>query len=180
MKINFDKFLKRGSQLSQIILVVIATFGYFYTVVPVFEKEKLNEELLKAQNDLEKVKTNYNETYKKYRSLSVGGFVFTAGIDCTGLLEPTKPLPSLGQPLPKEVIVTINTGQCLKDTLANTDFSQSLNSKDVALLTKKVTEVASKLTKKYNTSKLDTYSSRSLFYKETRSSIQDLDSIQWD
>lgn len=49
-----DKLLSRASHIAQIILVAVAVFGYFYTVVPVYQKELLSEEI--SQNEIELIK----------------------------------------------------------------------------------------------------------------------------
>ena len=46
-----DKYLTRLSHIAQIILVAVAVFGYFYTVVPVYQKELLSENI--AQKEIE-------------------------------------------------------------------------------------------------------------------------------
>ena len=59
---NIDNLLSRGSQISQIALVFLAIFGYFYTVVPVYQKDLLSEQISEKElqlSKLEKELSNY-------------------------------------------------------------------------------------------------------------------------
>jgi hypothetical protein len=47
-----DVWLKRCADGAQVLTLGVVIFGYFYTVVPVFQKEKLQDALLKAQRRL--------------------------------------------------------------------------------------------------------------------------------
>lgn len=49
---NFENFTKLAADWAQVLMLVIVAFGYFYTVLPVFQKEQLSEEL--ARLNLEK------------------------------------------------------------------------------------------------------------------------------
>lgn len=47
-------WLESVSHLSQVAAVVLAAYGYFHTVVPVFQKEKLDEDVARLQLEQEK------------------------------------------------------------------------------------------------------------------------------
>jgi len=58
-KKGLDRFLLRSSNLAQIAVAILAIYGYFFTVVPIYQKEVLAEEIAKKQLDIDKlVKTN--------------------------------------------------------------------------------------------------------------------------
>lgn len=68
---NIDQALSRGSQLSQIALVFLAVFGYFYTVVPVYQKDLLSEQISEKElqlSQLEKELANYPEKVSDLKS----------------------------------------------------------------------------------------------------------------
>lgn len=47
-------WLESFSHLSQVLAVVLAAYGYFHTVLPVFQKEKLDEDVAKLQLEQER------------------------------------------------------------------------------------------------------------------------------
>ncbi len=51
-KKKIDIYLSRLSHLSQVLLLILAIFGYFYTILPLYQKELLTEELAKIKIDL--------------------------------------------------------------------------------------------------------------------------------
>jgi hypothetical protein len=48
---RIDQWFNRASQLSQVLLLLLGVFGYFYTVLPLYQKALLDEEI--AQKTLE-------------------------------------------------------------------------------------------------------------------------------
>lgn len=64
MPSKIDSYLNRASQASQIVLVVFAIFGYFYTVRPIYQKEILSEDIAKKE-------VEYKQLQKKERDLYI-------------------------------------------------------------------------------------------------------------
>ncbi|MEK8079420.1 hypothetical protein [Pseudomonas sp. XK-1] len=62
---NKESLLVKAAHTSQVALVVLAIFGYFYTVVPVYQKERLAEEVAKSQATLESQKLDLESNTKK-------------------------------------------------------------------------------------------------------------------
>ncbi|MCU8105162.1 hypothetical protein L5M38_11515 [Shewanella sp. SM101] len=48
-----ESILAKAAHISQVALVILAAFGYFYTVKPVYQKERLAEEVARSQAILE-------------------------------------------------------------------------------------------------------------------------------
>ncbi len=46
---SFEKFTTIFASLSQVLMLAVVVWGYFYTVVPVFQKEKLTEDLARLK-----------------------------------------------------------------------------------------------------------------------------------
>ncbi|WP_316899430.1 hypothetical protein [Pseudodesulfovibrio indicus] len=68
MKSVLDSWLERISYSAQIAVAIVAIFGYFYTVRPIYQKELLSESIAKMQlevSDLERTK----KTLEKQASL---------------------------------------------------------------------------------------------------------------
>lgn len=67
---NIDNLLSRGSQVSQIALVVLAIFGYFYTVVPVYQKDLLSEQISEKELQLSKLEKELENYPDKVANLN--------------------------------------------------------------------------------------------------------------
>lgn len=64
-----DKLLSRASHIAQIVLVAVAVFGYFYTVVPVYQKDLLSEEISQKEIELIKLKEETKSFPKAIKDL---------------------------------------------------------------------------------------------------------------
>ena len=53
---RLDLYLTRASHGAQIVLVIVAVFGYIYTVLPIYQKELLSEEIARRTIQLEGVR----------------------------------------------------------------------------------------------------------------------------
>lgn len=71
MNEHIDKYLSRSSHVAQIILVAVAVFGYFYTVVPVYQKDLLSEQISQKELELTELKTKISDFPKILESLKV-------------------------------------------------------------------------------------------------------------
>lgn len=63
-----DVFLNRLSHISQVFLVALAVFGYFYTVRPIYQKEILSEDIAKKEVELKIIQKQLDELYYQLRS----------------------------------------------------------------------------------------------------------------
>ena len=54
---RIDDWLQRGSHVAQLCLVALAIFGYFYTVRPIYQKERLDEDVARKTLELETMKS---------------------------------------------------------------------------------------------------------------------------
>lgn len=59
-KIKWDQHLNRAALLSQVFLLILAGYGYFYTVIPVYQKEIVEEKLAYAEKKLNSVEIKLN------------------------------------------------------------------------------------------------------------------------
>jgi len=65
-----DKWLGRIANASQAGLLILAAFGYFYTVVPVYQKSLLDEEIAKKTLDLQKKESELTQKSSELASLT--------------------------------------------------------------------------------------------------------------
>lgn len=56
-----ESILAKAAHISQVALVILAAFGYFYTVKPVYQKERLAEEVARSQAILENQRLELEE-----------------------------------------------------------------------------------------------------------------------
>ena len=88
-----DTYLVRLSHLSQIGLLIVAAIGYFYTVVPLYQKALLDEEIARKEIELASVKATLEENYAQLRKGIVRSYISFSGAKCTGILRrPERPL----------------------------------------------------------------------------------------
>ncbi|NRB39746.1 MAG: hypothetical protein HRU20_14985 [Pseudomonadales bacterium] len=61
---SIERYSSVLANISQVLTLFVVVFGYFYTVIPVFQKEKISEELASIQLEKDKWEIELNE-YKK-------------------------------------------------------------------------------------------------------------------
>ena len=68
-KKNLEYWFSIASNASQVLLLVLAIFGYFYTVVPVYQKELLSEKISQQElklNQLSELNIRYKDNISNY------------------------------------------------------------------------------------------------------------------
>jgi hypothetical protein len=133
-----DRWLPRIAHLSQLGLLLLAVIGYFYTVVPIYQKSVLEEqiaqkqvelkqtqvELDKKQGELKKAASDLEKSYEVVRRFEVGQFVFHTGAECSGLfrhrgeVEPLNVKRSEPRISPVEDVLKLPVTECLQENLA--------------------------------------------------------------
>lgn len=73
---DFGKYSAIVANFSQVLMLVVVVWGYFYTVVPVFQKEKITEDLARLkieksrwEQEIESYATNIQRTQEELSSL---------------------------------------------------------------------------------------------------------------
>lgn len=84
---KFDTWLQRCAQIAQITLVIAAIAGYFYSVRPIHQKQRLDEEIAQSAADLAAVQLRLQSTYVNLRKFVVFDLRRFVYVKCTGLLE---------------------------------------------------------------------------------------------
>lgn len=69
-KSGIDTFLTRASSTAQIAAVLLAGFGYFYTVIPVFQNQKLQEDNAQLQMNNAKLQADTKREEEKLEKLT--------------------------------------------------------------------------------------------------------------
>ncbi|MEW8320111.1 MAG: hypothetical protein AB2694_19185 [Candidatus Thiodiazotropha sp.] len=75
---NFDKWLSRVTSISQVVIMVLALLCFFYTVVPLYQRELVNEEFartklehIEVKNSLEASRAELSEQLEKIELLKL-------------------------------------------------------------------------------------------------------------
>jgi len=87
MMSKFDIWISRLSQLAQVGLFSLAVFGFFYTVVPIYQKEILTEAIANKELMLSELQNKIHAYNTKALNNSVEWFIIKAATKCTGMLE---------------------------------------------------------------------------------------------
>lgn len=112
-----DLFLARAANASQIGLLLLAVFGYFYTVVPVYQKSLLDEDI--AKKTLE-----FKELQRKNSEL--------AGLNMTAQATARKQYSELRALLVGE-FQTLGSRMCRLEDLAEGNFSKCMQDRVLSL-----------------------------------------------
>lgn len=150
-KPKIDLYLSRLSHLSQVGLLVIAVIGYFYTVVPLYQKSLLDEQIAQKELELKASKIALEENYREFRRGVVHSYIFYAGAECSGLFERPMKLLAIGEkPLnPIErygKIFELDVNNCLvNELLKNKKLKKILRAEDFDYLLQKVKVVGVEL-----------------------------------
>lgn len=83
----YDRWLDRAAQISQLGLLAAAVFGFYYTVIPLYEKAALDEELAKTKAELAVEVRNLADAKYRVLSMSFGSGISHSFPLCTGLLD---------------------------------------------------------------------------------------------
>lgn len=94
MNKKIDIYLNRIGQLSQILLVGFAIFGYFYTVRPVYQNASLQESIAKKEIELKDLQSKIDEIYVNLRKELIHKFVVRATYDCSPAMPLMMQAPS--------------------------------------------------------------------------------------
>ncbi|OJB01718.1 hypothetical protein BGV48_19115 [Burkholderia ubonensis] len=76
------------SHVAQVVTVALTAGGLYFTVVPLYQKAAVDEQVAKQQIKLEQLEQRVDASYKKIRKNAVRQYVFSVGIQCTGLMLP--------------------------------------------------------------------------------------------
>lgn len=146
---NLDLWISRASHLSQVGILIIAVIVYFYTVIPIYQKSILDEDIAKKTLELKLIK---NEIYVKQRRAIVSSFMLKSDFKCSGLLERPEKLLKLGEKRlsiieRNPILFDSTTSKCLADLFISSDLKGVLNKVDYKTTSKKIISISANLEK---------------------------------
>lgn len=136
--------------MSQAGLLLVTIFIYVYTVVPVYDKNKLDKEIAKKEYELAETNKQLEQNYSLLRKDVIGGYVFYVGAECTGLLRKAELPIKLGEkprnPLIRmSEVFEINISDCLNKHFKNAKSLKNLRPRDYSFLHNQIIEKSKKL-----------------------------------
>jgi len=84
---KFDTWLQRSAQIAQITLVIAAISGYFYSVRPIHQKQRLDEDIAQKTIELAAVRSRVESTYNNLRKFVVFDLRRFVYFKCTDLMD---------------------------------------------------------------------------------------------
>lgn len=145
-----DIWLPRLSHFSQFGLFAFTIGSLYFTVIPLYQKAALEEQIARKEAESKVVERAFEESYSRLRAYLVKEFVFQAGPRCTGLLTPMPPPPVLGRRTPprmsfSEEALTHNISECLSTGIEKSAGLKDLRKSDQVIFVSAVKQLGQHL-----------------------------------
>lgn len=137
--VGFDVWLQRASLIAQAGLFVITIGTLYFTVIPLYQKALLDEEIAKKQVLLEHTQADLAAAYAQVRSFTIGHFVFDASVECSGVMRPPD-----NERESFRAILDIDPATCLNKEFARVPLG-ALRPEDQTRVRAKVAEIVAEL-----------------------------------
>lgn len=134
---RWDSWLSRGASVAQIVGVALALAGLFYTVIPLYQKAAVDEQLARREMELKAVEASLTEgkaeVYRLRRDDLVRVTVRGAAEECSDSFRGFMDLPA-GEREPEEAYrlrLDVNVKDCVDRHLARAETSKQLGAADL-------------------------------------------------
>ena len=132
MKIeSFGKIVSLGGNVAQIILAAATIDAFFFTVIPLYQKAAVDEQVAKQQVKLENLEQQIRAGYERIRADVVRQYFFSAGSKCMALLDP--PALTLGAKQPvdfSEHALSLDVPACMRAELHSLNIANDITPAD--------------------------------------------------
>lgn len=150
---KIDTWLSRISSVSQAAVVLLTAAGFWFTVLPLYQKALLEEAIARKELEYKEVAAAMDRVYGRLRYAAVKDFVFYAGSNCSGLLLPPPTLYLIGQSSPDkrphaQQILEIGARDCLVGSLEKYRGLADLRPEDAKALRTRVESTGERLDQK--------------------------------
>jgi hypothetical protein len=131
-----DPWLSRGSHLAQVVLMAATIAGFYFTVVPLYQKAALEEQIAKREIELKSAEAAVRKAeelaYRRERRDAVAAVWFPISTECSGVFvaltfKVSGDIDRSDDPLPGDIV------ECVRSKLDKGDLSK-LRAVDVAHL----------------------------------------------
>lgn len=136
-----DIWLPRISHISQLGLFFIAIYSLYFVVLPLYQKQVLDELIASKEIELKQLNTSLEKSYSELRSYYISGFISEASMKCTGI--DVIPEKSSGRETPRALTVKIS--ECLTESLNKSENIKRLRQKDIETINSEVSTLEKNL-----------------------------------
>lgn len=155
-----DVWLPRISHFSQFGLFVATIGGFYFTVLPLYQKAVLEEAIARKEVELAASEKSLEQSYVRLRGFSIKEFVFSTGAECSSLMNPPRALRTLEEKTPSgpseaEEILSIDAGACIKEKFQNSKPLTELHSADRQTLASYIDRIVTNLTVKREAARIE-------------------------
>lgn len=131
-----DLWLLRISHFAQFGLFLITIYSLYFVVIPLYQKEILEEVIAKKEIELKQLNTSLEKSYSELRSYYMGNFIRQASFKCSGLDISPEEIRSRGKETPIEL--TRKISECLIEPLNASKDIKRLRPKDIGIISLEV------------------------------------------
>jgi hypothetical protein len=138
---SFDRWLVRAGYVAQVGVLLATVAGYYYTVIPLYQKAALDEQLARREVELKvaqrSVITARRETYEQQRQTLMEGLARRASYDCSDVkVAISQPGLDESRELRRTRLLSVDfdTDTCLAKSLESAKADKVLNETDAAYL----------------------------------------------
>ena len=156
---SWDSWLSRGASVSQIVGIGLALAGLFYTVIPLYQKAAVDEQLARREAELKVVEAALvevrAETYRLRRDNYMRAATRAAADECSDVLRSFIPIPQGLKESDREYRrkLDVDVVDCINRYLARANAVKELNPSDVATWRAWATPIAVELDERRQTAR---------------------------
>ena len=151
---RIDVWISRLASISQSVLVVLTAAGFYFTVLPLYQKAALEEAIAKKESELKELTAALDKAYSRTRFSALKNFVFSAGVECSGLMLPARNQHLIGKidppdrkPYAQETL-EIDPKKCLLSRFERSKALNEIRAQDRTVLGEAVAKITQELDKK--------------------------------
>lgn len=144
---KLDVWLPRLANFTQVALLLLTAGGFYFTVLPLYQKALLDESFARKEIELKQVSASVEAQYAKLRGVAVRGFIVNADTECSGIGEllRIKESRQLTRAQIHEQAFTSNVKKCLLDYEAKSSGLSELRTDDRAFFRTAVAKAAERI-----------------------------------
>lgn len=143
--VNAERIVPLVSHLTQIGLFILTAWGLFHTVIPLYQKAAVDEQVAKQQVQLTSLTARLQENYVKNRRLIVSQFAIFAGPACSGLMTPVNDEPKSADKDFYSETLGIDVEQCLQKQLQGFSPLKDLTNVDQDALAAQIHRIGARI-----------------------------------
>ncbi|CAE6506084.1 conserved hypothetical protein [Nitrosomonas nitrosa] len=145
---SFDIWLKRFSYISQTCLFVLTAVTLYFTVLPLYQKALLDEEIAKKEIELRKANDLFDKIYFQTRKYLLNHFVLYINTNCSAMIKQLKDDKDDLAELPKldaTKILDFDVQNCIQNKAQQSESLQLLRIDDKKYVTENMLVISDEL-----------------------------------